>query len=59
MGYPIWVVTSILFGMVAAWVAKNEGKNQVMWFFIGAALNVFVILAVAGIQKKQKNQGRV
>ncbi len=52
-GYLIWVTTAILVGVIAAWVAKSKGKDPVKWFFIGAALNVFVLLVISGVQKKQ------
>jgi len=53
-GYLIWIVTSILVGIVSAWVAKSKGKDPVLWFAIGAALNVFVLLVIAGLQKRQR-----
>lgn len=43
-GYEIFVVTAVLCGGVTAWIAKRNGRSPILWFFIGAALNVLILL---------------
>jgi Na+/melibiose symporter-like transporter len=52
MGYLIYLVTCILVGCVAAWVAKSKGRDPVGWFFIGVVLNIFALVAVFAVQRK-------
>ena len=53
--YEIYVVTSILCGLVAAGIARAKGKSPVQWFFIGALANV-VLLAVVLFFVGRKSQ---
>jgi hypothetical protein len=52
--YEILIVTAILSGSACAWIAKEKGRSPVLWFFIGAALNV-VVLAVLFAVSLRKN----
>lgn len=45
--YEIYIVTAILCGAVAAWVAKEKGRSPVLWFFIGALLNVAILFFIS------------
>jgi len=54
--YEIYIITAILCGVVAAAIAKMKGRSPVLWFFIGAALNVLVLSAVALHTNKHKDQ---
>jgi len=45
-GYEIFVVTAVLCGGVSAWIASRNGRSPVLWFFIGAALNVVILIYV-------------
>jgi hypothetical protein len=44
--YEVFLVTAVICGGVCAWIAKARGRSPVLWFFVGAVLNVFVLLAV-------------
>ena len=57
--YEIYIVTAILCGAAAAWIAKEKGRSPVLWFCIGAALNVFVVTAfvILAARKKQRLVG--
>ncbi len=50
--YALYVVTCILFGVVAAWVAKTKGRDPVGWFFIGVVLNLIGLVLVFAVQRK-------
>lgn len=54
--YEIYIVTAILCGAAAAWIAKEKGRSPVLWFFIGAALNVVIVtvLLITVARKKQR-----
>ncbi len=30
--YEIYIVTAILCGVVAAWLAKEKGRSPILWF---------------------------
>ncbi len=49
-GYVLWLVSSILVGLIAAVIAKYKGRDPFLWFLIGAGLNVFVLLVAVGIR---------
>ena len=53
--YEIYLVTAILCGAVSAWIAKEKGRSPILWFFIGAVLNV-VLLTVIYISSKRRAQ---
>ena len=44
--YELYIVTSILCGAAAAWIAKEKGRSPLLWFFVGAALNVVIVCAI-------------
>jgi len=54
--YEIYIVTAILCGAVAAWIAKEKGRSPVIWFCVGAALNVLLVtvFVIAAARKKQR-----
>jgi uncharacterized membrane protein YhaH (DUF805 family) len=54
--YAIWIITSILVGFVAAFVAKSKGKDPVLWFFLGALFNLFVLLFALGVKKRKEHK---
>lgn len=53
-GYEIFLVTAVLCGVISAWIAKEKGRSPVLWFFIGAALNV-VILGILYLRAPRRN----
>jgi hypothetical protein len=54
--YEIYIITSILCGCVAAGIAKIKGHPPILWFFIGAALNVLVFTAILVYTNRQEDQ---
>lgn len=52
--YEIYIVTAILCGAVAAWIAKGKGRSPILWFFIGAVLNVVAISAFWILSTRKK-----
>lgn len=54
--YEIYIITAILCGLVTAGIAKMKGRSPLLWFFIGAALNVLVLTAILLYSDARKNQ---
>ncbi len=52
MAYVIWLLTSIVVGIIAAWMAKSKGKDPVVWFALGFFLNILALVALALTQKR-------
>lgn len=52
--YETYIITAILCGVAAAWIAKEKGRNPVLWFFIGAALNVVIICFILMYSNRKK-----
>lgn len=52
--YEIYIVTAILCGAVAAWIAKEKGRSPILWFFIGALFNVVIITAIWILSARRK-----
>jgi len=60
--YADYLVTCFVCGCVAAWIAKSRGRNPSLWFFIGVALNVLVLVTIAYLENRRRetepsNQG--
>lgn len=53
-GYELFLVTAVLCGGISAWIARQKGRSPVLWFFIGAALNV-VILGILYLRAQRRN----
>jgi hypothetical protein len=52
MAYEIWLGTSVVTGLISAFIAHRKGKDPVVWFFIGALFNVVVFFMVAQIKRR-------
>lgn len=58
--YEVYIVTAILSGAAAAWIAKERGRSPVLWFLTGAVLNVVFLTAIYfSWKKKQQPSVRV
>ncbi len=60
--YTLWLVTSVVVGAVSAVIARMKGRDPVVWFFIGAALNIIALAAVLLVsnyreKRKEKSNG--
>jgi len=53
--YFVLVMSSVLWGFAAAFVARTKGRSPLRWFVIGAVLNV---LAVAIIMDASRSRLR-
>lgn len=42
--YIVWVASSLVIGLIASVLARRKGKDPFVWFCIGAAANVLVLL---------------
>lgn len=42
--YFLWVVTSFIFGITGAILARKSGKSPVAGFILGAVLNAVILL---------------
>jgi len=57
--YEILIVTAVLSGAACAWIAKEKGRSPVLWFLIGALLNVviFAVIALVAMRKSATANG--
>jgi hypothetical protein len=44
--YGIFVIVAILCGIVSAAIANSKGRSPVLWFFLGALFNVFILVGM-------------
>jgi hypothetical protein len=51
---PTVVVSTIIFGMLSAYLAHKKGRNPYVWFAIGILFGIFGMFAVFFISTKKK-----
>lgn len=51
--YAIYIVISLLSGIVCFLFAKEKNKNPFLWFFIGVIFSLVGILIVLAVKKKK------
>jgi sugar phosphate permease len=44
--YGIFVIVAILCGIVSAAMANSKRRPPVLWFFLGALFNVFILVGM-------------
>ncbi len=55
--YLIFVVTSVIVGLVCAAVAERYRRDPVRWFIVGAALNILALVVVVAAGKRRLGDG--
>lgn len=55
--YEILIVTSVLCGFAAAFVAKIKGRSPLGWCVIGAILNVLALAVVVFAARSKLREG--
>ncbi len=56
---PLTFLVWIVFGAVAAFMAKRNGKNPLLWFFLGALFGVFGLFFLFFSSKKKAKEGEI
>ena len=56
-GYFIYIATCLIIGAVSAYIAKMKEKDPVLWFIVGAILNVFALAIIANVPAVRKRVG--
>jgi hypothetical protein len=41
--YFVWLVSSLAFGTIGAWLFARKGRSPFLGFILGVALNVFAL----------------
>lgn len=55
--YAIIIITGILVGSICAAIASKKNRDPVLWFFVGAVLNVLALGVIAFLEKRgEKNE---
>jgi hypothetical protein len=52
--YLVWVVTSVLIGVVVAVIAARCKRNPLGWFLVGVLLNVLVLGLITMLEKRAR-----
>jgi hypothetical protein len=52
--FEIVIVTSVLTGFAAAFVAKAKGRSPLTWFLVGMLLNIIGLVAVASFTRQKR-----
>lgn len=51
--YELWLVTSVIFGVLAAVIAKIKNRDPLKWFLIGFVTNLFALAIIALIKNRR------
>lgn len=54
--YAIWLVTSVIAGLVGAWAAQRRNRNPLAGFVIGAIANVLILVWLYRRAQKAPNR---
>lgn len=54
--YAVWIMLSIVVGLVCALIARAKGKDAVLWFILGACFNIVALVIIAQVEKKKREK---
>ncbi len=56
-GYVAFLISCLICGVVAAWIAKLKGRDPLTWFLIGVVINIVAVGIILGCKKAMQKTG--